>query len=133
MHRSLSYKAALKDDQLRTQLEEVFKPIASNAETYSQLGSSQQCEHANRAVMLRVPKSIHYGSSGALDFREHATSAFINEGRHYISTVRRSCSCSNDFVTTLFSSTVYMYNCTRFQGLIFLLSFLAHLSTKCSW
>lgn len=108
VHRSLPYKAALKDDQLRTQLEEVFKPIATNAETYSQLGSSQQCEHANREVLLRVPKSIHYGSSEALDFRVHATSAFINEGRHYVSTLLgiTPSKCYQFSVQFLFSSCV---------------------------
>ncbi|XP_060557505.1 uncharacterized protein LOC132717930 [Ruditapes philippinarum] len=44
------------------------------------LGSSQQCEHANREVTMRAPKSLHYGNSESLDFRVKATAAFINEG-----------------------------------------------------
>lgn len=83
-HRSLPYKGPLKDDNLRTHLEKVFTPIANNAEQYADLGSSQQCEHANREVILRAPKSHHYGNSESLDFRVHATAAFINEGRDYI-------------------------------------------------
>ncbi|XP_053385649.1 uncharacterized protein LOC128545990 [Mercenaria mercenaria] len=49
-HRSLPYKAPLKDNNLRSRLESIFQPIISNAEQYSDLGSSQQCEHANREV-----------------------------------------------------------------------------------
>lgn len=84
-HRSLPYKSALKDTDLRQQLEAVFKPIIANAEQYIDLGSSQQCEHANREVTLRAPKSLHYGNSESIDFKVHATAAFINEGRRYIS------------------------------------------------
>lgn len=86
-HRSLPYKSALKDTDLRQQLEAVFKPIIANAEQYIDLGSSQQCEHANREVTLRAPKSLHYGNSESIDFKVHATAAFINEGRRYISMV----------------------------------------------
>lgn len=86
-HRSLPYKTALKDDVLRARLDNIFKPVIANAEQYADLGSSQQCEHANREVTLRAPKSLHYGNSESLDYRVHATSAFINEGRNYISQV----------------------------------------------
>ncbi|WAR24663.1 hypothetical protein MAR_038332, partial [Mya arenaria] len=65
LHRSLPYKGPLKCDKLH-------------------IGSSQQCEHANREVALRALKSLHYGNSEALDFRVHAIAAFINEGRAYI-------------------------------------------------
>lgn len=84
IHRSLPYKAALKDDVLRSRLESLFKPVIANAEQLADLGSSQQCEHANREVILRAPKSLHYGNSESLDFRVKATAAFINEGRHFI-------------------------------------------------
>jgi len=88
IHRSLPFKAPLKDESLRCQLETVFKPVIDNSEKYADLGSSQQCEHANREVSLRAPKSLHYGNSESLDFRVQATSAFINEGRSYISQVQ---------------------------------------------
>ena len=88
LHRSLPYKAALKDGHLRACLEKIFEQVISNAEQYSDLGSSQQCEHANREVTLRAPKSLHYGNSESLDYRVHATAAFINEGRYYIPKVR---------------------------------------------
>lgn len=90
-HRSLPYKTALKDPVLREQLERVFDPLVLNAEQYIDLGSSQQCEHANRAATLRVPKNIHYGSTKSLDYRIQATAAFINLGRHYLT---ESCSSS---------------------------------------
>jgi hypothetical protein len=73
LHRSLPYKASLKDDTLRVQLEKIFEPIINNAEQLADLGSSQQCEHANREVTLRAPKSLHYGNSESLDFRVAAT------------------------------------------------------------
>ncbi|XP_053404164.1 uncharacterized protein LOC123554354 isoform X1 [Mercenaria mercenaria] len=92
-HRSLPYKVPLKDNNLRSRLESIFQPIISNAEQYSDLGSSQQCEHANREVTLRVPKSLHYGDSESLDHRVHATSAFINEGRNYIVQFTSSLQC----------------------------------------
>lgn len=85
IHRSLPYKAALKDDQLRKHLKPIFDQVSARAAQYVDLGSSQQCEHANREVTMRIPKSLHYGNSEALDFRVHATAAFINEGRGYIS------------------------------------------------
>ena len=87
MHRSLPYSNPLKDPYLRKDLEKLFEPVIANAEQYSDLGSSQQCEHANKEVTLRAPKSLHYGNSESLDFRVHATAAFINEGRSYISQV----------------------------------------------
>lgn len=77
----------MKDEQLRVALESVFKPLADNAEQYADLGSSQACEHANREVSLRAPKSFHYGNTKSLDYRVHATAAFINEGRRYIAEV----------------------------------------------
>ncbi|XP_060558171.1 uncharacterized protein LOC132718491 [Ruditapes philippinarum] len=84
-HRSLPYKGPLKDDHLRSQLEKLFEPVVMKAPQLADLGSSQQCEHANREVTMRAPKSLHYGNSESLDFRVKATAAFINEGRHYIS------------------------------------------------
>ena len=87
VHRSLPFKAALKDSTLRVDLDTIFMPVVNNAEQYANLGSSQQCEHANREVTMRAPKHLHYGNSESLDFRVHATSAFINEGRDYISQV----------------------------------------------
>ena len=83
-HRSLPYKGPLKDNNLRSRLQKIFDPIIANAEQYADLGSTQQCEHANREVTLRAPKSLHYGNSESLDHRVPATSAFINEGRYYI-------------------------------------------------
>ncbi|XP_065929397.1 uncharacterized protein [Magallana gigas] len=85
IHRSLPYKAALKNDQLRQHLQPIFDQVSARAAQYVDLGSSQQCEHANKEVTMRIPKSLHYGNSDALDFRVHATAAFINEGRGYIS------------------------------------------------
>lgn len=61
-----------------------MEPVINNAEQMADLGSSQQCEHANREVILRAPKSLHCGNSESLDFRVAATAAFINEGREYI-------------------------------------------------
>lgn len=84
-HRSLPYKGPLKDDHLRSQLEKLFEPVVMKAPQLADLGSSQQCEHANREVTMRAPKSLHYGNSESLDFRVKATAAFINEARHYIS------------------------------------------------
>ncbi|XP_060593897.1 uncharacterized protein LOC132748331 [Ruditapes philippinarum] len=84
-HRSLPYKTSLQDSNLRQKLQQLFDPIIYNAGHYIDLGSSQQCEHANKEVTLRAPKSHHYGNSSSLDYRVHATAAFINEGRHYIS------------------------------------------------
>ncbi|OWF41411.1 hypothetical protein KP79_PYT25054 [Mizuhopecten yessoensis] len=80
--KSLPYKTALKDENLQARLNRIFKPIIVNAEQYVDLGSSQQC--ANREVTLRAPKSLQYGNSEYLDYRVHATSAFIDEGRKYI-------------------------------------------------
>lgn len=86
-HMGLPYKAPLQDQNLKSDLQRIMEPVIANAEQYSDLGSSQQCEHANREVTLRAPKMLHYGNSEALDFRVHATAAFINEGRPYISQV----------------------------------------------
>lgn len=77
-HRSLPYKSSLKNP-LRSRLEALFVPIIASAAQYIDLGCSQQCEHANREVSLRSPKT-----QTALDFQVHATSGFINEGRGYI-------------------------------------------------
>ncbi|XP_048257443.1 uncharacterized protein LOC124114456 isoform X1 [Haliotis rufescens] len=93
-HKSLPYKAALKDDELQSKLKKLFKPVIANAEQYADLGSSQQCEHANREVTLRAPKSLHYGNSESLDFRVAATTAFINEGRSYVSEVNMAAGIS---------------------------------------
>jgi hypothetical protein len=86
-HRSLPYKSALKNDPLRVKLETVFAGVAGRSKVLADLGSSQQGEHANKEVTLRAPKNVFYGGSQALDFRVHATAAFVNDGRHYISKV----------------------------------------------
>ncbi|XP_055999895.1 uncharacterized protein LOC130046463 [Ostrea edulis] len=93
-HKSLPYKTALKDDEMRFKLDEIFSTVIANSEQFAELGSSQQCEHANREVTLRVPKSLHYGNSEALDFRVAATTAFINEGREYITKVNQDAGIS---------------------------------------
>lgn len=89
-HKSLPYKTSLKNPALRVKLDDVFLPIINKANILADLGSSQQVEHAHKEVMLRAPKHIHYGGSRALDYRVHATAAFVNEGRHYISKVFQS-------------------------------------------
>lgn len=93
VHKGLPYKAVLKDDRLRVELEKIFTPLANNAEQFADLGSSQACEHANREMALRAPKSLHYGNTKSLDYRVHATAACINEGRKYIPQVRTSSDC----------------------------------------
>lgn len=64
-----------------------MEPVINNAEQMADLGSSQQCKHANREVLLRAPKSLHFGNSESLDFRVAATAVFINEGRKYTAQV----------------------------------------------
>ncbi|XP_045202398.2 uncharacterized protein LOC123555866 [Mercenaria mercenaria] len=84
VHRNLPYKTSLNDADM---LRQIFDPLIAKVDQYVDLGSSQQCEHANREVTLRAPKHLHYGSSKSLDYRVHATAAFINEGGNYISKV----------------------------------------------
>ena len=67
-HRSLPYKSSLKDENLRVQLEKVFEPAISHSEEYSNLGSSQQCEHANREVTLRAQSLFILGTLNLLIF-----------------------------------------------------------------
>lgn len=83
-HKSLPYNLPLKDNDIRVHLDKIFSVVAANAHQYADIGSSQQCEHGNREVTLRAPKSLHYGNSESIDQRVKATAAFINEGRHYI-------------------------------------------------
>lgn len=59
----------------------------NNAEQMADLGSRQQCEHANCEVILQAPTSLHYGNSESLVFSVAATAAFFNEGREYIAQV----------------------------------------------
>lgn len=87
VHKSLPYRVSLKDTELQKRLQSIFQPLIDNVCQFVDLGSSQQCEHANREVTLRAPKSHHYGNSKSLDYRVHATASFINDGRHYISKV----------------------------------------------
>lgn len=77
IRRSLPYKAVLKNDQLRQHLHPIFDQVSARAAQCVDLSSSQQCEHALKEVTMRVPKSLHYGNSDALDVRVHATAAFI--------------------------------------------------------
>lgn len=117
VHRSLPYKAPLKEAALRDRLQKIFDPIIANAEQYADLGSSQQCEHANKEVSLRAPKSHHYGGTKSLDYRVHASAAFINEGRMYISqvkSVRRN--FSEQFTSYCFNYFQVVY-CTPVQKL----------------
>eukprot|EP00105_Crassostrea_gigas_P029783 XP_011451830.1 PREDICTED: uncharacterized protein LOC105345397 isoform X2 [Crassostrea gigas] len=86
-HRSLPYKAPLSDSFLRDKLNVLFEPIIAKSALYTDLGSSQACEYANRAAMLKAPKHLHYGESESLDFRIQATAASINVGRKYLSEV----------------------------------------------
>ncbi|KAK3085406.1 hypothetical protein FSP39_002859 [Pinctada imbricata] len=86
-HRSLPYHGPLSDPLLRQKLTEAFEPVIAKSAMYVDLGSSQACEHANRATMLKAPKHLHYGESESLDFRVKATAASINVGRKYLSEV----------------------------------------------
>lgn len=86
-HRSLPYKAPLSDSVLRDKFNVLFEPIIAKSALYTDLGSSQACEYANRAAMLKAPKHLHYGESESLDFRIQATAASINVGRKYLSEV----------------------------------------------
>ena len=83
-HRSLPYRLPLSDPILRSKLDVVMAPVIDKAALYVDLGSSQACEHANRAVSLRAPKHLHYSETDSLDFRVKASAACINEGRKYI-------------------------------------------------
>lgn len=87
VHRFLPYKHCLSGDKLRSRLDEIMAPVISKVGQLVDLGSSQQCEHANREVTVRAPKNIHNGGTEALDLWVLATPAFINEGRHYIAKV----------------------------------------------
>lgn len=69
VQRSLPYKTSLHDENLQQLLQKIFDPLISNAYHYIDLGSSQQCEHANKEVTLRAPKYYHYGNSSSLDYR----------------------------------------------------------------
>lgn len=59
MHHSLPYMTALHDNTLKSKLQTVFDSVIANEDHYTNLGSSQQCESANRSVSMRAPKS-HY-------------------------------------------------------------------------
>ncbi|ELU09189.1 hypothetical protein CAPTEDRAFT_202803 [Capitella teleta] len=61
VHKSLPYKVPLKNDALRAKLNELFTPIINRAESYADLGSSQQCEAANKELTTRAPKNVFYG------------------------------------------------------------------------
>ncbi|CAC5366196.1 unnamed protein product [Mytilus coruscus] len=90
LHRSLPYKARLKNPALCEKLVSLFEPIVGNTTVYSDLGSSQACEAAHRSASLRAPKHLHYGESESLDYRLKATAACINEGKSYLSEVNDS-------------------------------------------
>lgn len=62
----------------------MFEPVIANTALYSDLGSSQACGHANRAVSLRAPTHLHYRDCESLDFRVKASAACVNEGRKYL-------------------------------------------------
>ncbi len=111
-HRSLPYQLPLSDPLLRKRLDEFFVPIIAKAATYTDLGSSQQNEHANREVTLRAPKHLHYGGSESLDFRVSATAAFINEGREYIPKV--SLLSSKCWFLLIFKFSFIFYHITVF-------------------
>ena len=62
-------------------------PVILKTEILADLGSSQQCEHANKENTKRAPKDEHYDCSESLDHRTKATASFINIGRSYLSEV----------------------------------------------
>lgn len=84
VHKSLPYKAPLKNLQVKEKLAGIFTSLANRAEQLSDLGSSQANEHANKEVTHRAPKDTHYGDSQSLDWRVNASALFVNEGRSYI-------------------------------------------------
>lgn len=59
LHKSLPYKTSLSDPILKEKLHKIFEPVIAKASLYSDLGSSQACEHAYQAVSLRAPKHLH--------------------------------------------------------------------------
>ncbi|KAL4236604.1 hypothetical protein ACF0H5_004988 [Mactra antiquata] len=96
VHKIPQYKVPLKDPSgtLKATLDRIFQPVIANATQYADLGSSQQCEHANREVTLIAPKHLHYGNSESLDFPVQASAAFINEGRQYIAQINEEAGLS---------------------------------------
>lgn len=78
LHKSLPYKTSLSDPILKEKRHKIFEPVIAKASLYSELGFSQACGHANRAVSLRAPKHLHYGENESLDFRVKATAPCIN-------------------------------------------------------
>lgn len=55
--------------------------VLPRATQYMNLRASQQCEPVNNEVTIRMPKSLHYGCSDAMEFRVHAKTTFFKEGR----------------------------------------------------
>lgn len=126
----LPHNVPLKNDGI---IRADLSPVIASAEPYSNMRSSQQCEHANREVSFSALKSLHYGDPESLDFRIKATAACTNEGRNYICQVHKAVSIYSCFffqnpVTCFFhlfieiSIVIVLFECPRPYKFAFVLS-----------
>ncbi|KAH3865191.1 hypothetical protein DPMN_028230 [Dreissena polymorpha] len=83
IHRSLPYNTSLHVDSLREGLQDLFKPYTTHAHQYIDLGSSQQCEHANKetydahnakADVVALGKLVQFVKLPAGDLMAHSFS-----------------------------------------------------------
>ncbi|KAK3100622.1 hypothetical protein FSP39_022733 [Pinctada imbricata] len=74
----------LKGPELKQSLQDLFHKFSRNAESLSDLGTSNPNENLNNMISKKAPKSQHYSGSESLAYRVSAAVAQKNTGHKYL-------------------------------------------------
>ncbi|KAK3108325.1 hypothetical protein FSP39_005637 [Pinctada imbricata] len=83
-HKTLPNGDDLKGPELKQSLQDLFHKFSRNAESLSDLGTSNPNENLNNMISKKAPKSQHYSGSESLAYRVSAAVAQKNTGHKYL-------------------------------------------------
>ena len=92
----------LSSEELRADLQKLFRVYAENAKKLAPLGSTQLNENFNCMVPAKAPKNRHYSSSESLCFRVSYAICMKNLGQMYLPEVYQRAGITQTAGTTHF-------------------------------
>ena len=102
-HANLPYGRDLSVEELRADLQKLFRVYAENAKKLAPLGSTQVNENFNCMVAAKAPKDRHYSSSESLCFRVGSAVCMKNLGQMYLPEVYQRAGLTQTAATTRFA------------------------------
>ena len=102
-HVNLPYGLDLSGEELRADLQKLFRVYAENAKKLPPLGSTQVNENFNCVVAAKAPKNRHYSSSESLCFRVGSAVCMKHVGQMYLPEVYQKAGLTQTAATTRFA------------------------------